>query len=109
METEGGEGTAGGRGGKVAAGLMKHEMVTVGAGGLNRKLACAPDKNSSIHQPLLPPAPHFTGGALLPYFFPKCFAISCRHYLPIAAAPFCDMCVRRTCVASLSGEFCAWE
>lgn len=48
-------------------------------------------------------------GALLPYFFPKCSAISRHHYLPISAVPFCDMCVRRTCVASLSGEFCAWE
>lgn len=52
-------------------------------------------------------SPHW--GALLPYFFPKCFTISRRHCLPISDAPFCDVCVRRTCVASLSGEFCAWE
>lgn len=45
METEGGEGTAGCCKGKVAARLMKHETVTVGVGGLYKKLACAPDKN----------------------------------------------------------------
>lgn len=63
-----------------------------------------------IYPPTSAPSRSFLHwGALLSYFFPKRSRISCRHYLCISAAPFCDMCVRRTCVASLYGEFCAWE